>query len=287
VQSDPVRQVAWTGARLSLFADRWDLIGSGALVRTGLQPMWSRSPPVPTDLSVHGVLPPPLRLLLEEAIQKELQSRVIQVVDRQLVLWLSPIFFVPKPDGTFRKIVDCSGLNVYLLFPSFQMEDQRLLAQLLLPRLYACKLDVKDAYHHVRVNHHFSFFLCFQHNGVCYRYLGMPFGVSPAPHAFTAIMHQCVAAARRIWNITILFYLDDILILHKDPIFLRQAVSQICAFFSWLGWIINLKKSDLQPRQQFVYLGWLWDSVTMTVRLTNTKVTALLGAKRVLAVAAR
>jgi hypothetical protein len=100
-------------------------------------------------------------------------------------------------------------------------------------------------------------------------------------------MHQCVAAARRIWNITILFYLDDILILHKDPIFLRQAVSQICAFFSWLGWTINLKKSDLQPRQQFVYLGWLWDSVAMTVRLTDTKVVALLGVTRSLACAAK
>jgi hypothetical protein len=90
-----------------LFADRWDLIGSGALVRRGLQPAWSRLPSTPSDLSTHGFLPPHLRLLLEEAIQKELENKVIQVVAKHLVLWLSPIFFVPKPDGTFRKIMDC------------------------------------------------------------------------------------------------------------------------------------------------------------------------------------
>jgi hypothetical protein len=147
---------------------------------------------------VSGVLPPHLRRLLEEAIQKELQNNVIRIVQRHEVLWLSPVFFIPKPDGSFRKIVDCLGLNAFLLFPSFLMEDQRLLSQILLPRLFACKLDIKNAYHHVRVNHHFSFFLCFTHNNVCYRYTGMPFRVFPAAWTFSHIMHQAIAAARRI-----------------------------------------------------------------------------------------
>jgi hypothetical protein len=231
--------VDWTGARLSLFADRWDLIGGGALVRACLQPAWLHTPPTPTDLPVRGTLPPHLQLLLQEAIRKELANRVIRVVSVDEILWISPIFFIPKPDGSFRKIVDCSGLNEFLLCPSFRMEDQRLLAQILLPRLYVCKLDIKDAYHHVRVNHYFSFFLGFEHNGVFYRYVAMPFGVSPAPLAFSRIMHQCMTAVRKIWNVTALFYLDDILILHQDRAWLQQIISQICDFFTWLCWIIN------------------------------------------------
>jgi hypothetical protein len=116
------------------------------------------------------------------------------------------------------------------------MEDQRLLARILQRRMYACKLDIKDAYHHMRVNHYFSFFPCFQHNNQCYRYTGMPFGVSPAPQAFSAIMHQCVAAARKIWTVTILFYLDEMVILHHDLRYLETVVAQIVHFFVWLGW---------------------------------------------------
>jgi hypothetical protein len=167
------------------------------------------------------------------------------------------------------------------------MEDQRLLAQILLPRLYACKLDIKDAYHHVRVNHHFSFFLGFVHDNVYYRYVAMPFGISPAPRAFSQIMHQCMTAVRKIWNVTALFYLDDILILHQDQTWLRQTISRICDFFTWLGWIINWEKSDLDPKQRFTYLGWHWDTVEMAVSLTDARRAALREDTLVLARAAR
>jgi hypothetical protein len=167
------------------------------------------------------------------------------------------------------------------------MEDQRLLAQILLPRLYACKLDIKDAYHHVRVNQHFSFFLGFGYNNVYYRYVAMPFGVSPAPRAFSQIMHQCMTAVRRIWNVTALFYLDDILILHQDRAWLQQTVSQICDFFTWLGWIINREKSDLDPKQRFTFLGWRWDTVAMSIMLTDERRRALRESTLILAQAAR
>jgi hypothetical protein len=167
------------------------------------------------------------------------------------------------------------------------MEDQRLLAQILLPRLYACKLDIKDAYHHIRVNQHFSFFLGFEHDNVYYRYVAMPFGVSPAPRAFSQIMHQCMTAVRKIWNVTALFYLDDILVLHQDRAWLQRIISQICDFFTWLGWIINWEKSDLDPKQRFTYLGWNWDSVAMAVKLTDARRTVLRGETLMLARAAR
>jgi hypothetical protein len=190
-------------------------------------------------------------------------------------LWVSPIFFVPKPDGTFRKIIDTSALNAFLFSPYFRMEDHRLLFHILQPKSYAVTLDIKNAYHHIRVSDSFSYFLCFAYGGRYYRYVGMPFGVSPAPYVFSSIMHQCIAAVRRIWSVVVIFYLDDLLFLHADPLYLRQAIDQICTFLSWLGWIINHEKSVKVPSQRFRFLGWFWDSIEMTLRLPDTKVALL------------
>jgi ribonuclease HI len=77
--------------------------------------------------------------------------------------------------------------------------------------------------------------------------------------------------------VTVLSYLDDILILHSDPIYLGRATFQICSFFRWLGSIVNVDKSDLAPKQRFAYLGLLWDTIRMTVQLTDARVCALHG----------
>jgi hypothetical protein len=71
----------------------------------------------------------------------------------------------------------------------------------------------------------------------------MPFGLNGAPRVFTKIMKHVVRTIREIWNIKVVKYLDDILILHQD-------------------------KSHLFPSRQFQYLGWEWSSEKMDVTLT-------------------
>jgi hypothetical protein len=115
--SDPIRLVARLGSRLSSFADRWDLSGGGALVRAGLQPRWLSTPRTPSDLSRLDRLPPHLHRLLSDSVQKELLDRVIVEISLRQALCISPIFFVPKPDGTFRKIIDTSALNFHPCLP--------------------------------------------------------------------------------------------------------------------------------------------------------------------------
>jgi hypothetical protein len=107
------------------------LIGSGGLVRRDLLPRWSAIPDPDVNLPPPQILLPHLQRLLNEAIEKELRNRVIQKISKQQTRWLSPVFFIPKPDETFRKITDCSALNIFLHYPSFKMEDQRLLVWIL------------------------------------------------------------------------------------------------------------------------------------------------------------
>ena len=42
-----------------------------------------------------------------------------------------------------------------------------------------------------------------------------------------------------------------------------------------LGWCLTAEKSELKPSRVFHFLGWEWDSVSMTVRLPDQKAKAV------------
>jgi hypothetical protein len=88
-------------------------------------------------------------------------------------------------------------------------------------------------------------------------------------------MRQCVKALRQRWKVTIVHYLDDILLLHGDREYLQRATTEIVRFMMYLGWVINLEKSNLSPSQKVQYLGWEWDSTSCSVRLPLEKVHAI------------
>jgi hypothetical protein len=65
--------------------------------------------------------------------------------------------------------------------------------------------------------------------------------------------------------------MDDVVIMHEDLETLRRATAEIVQFVSWLGWTVNLKKSVMEPKQVFVYLGMEWNTVEMSIRMTKKK----------------
>jgi hypothetical protein len=182
-----------------------------------------------------------------------------------------PIKLALKKNGKWRKITDARSLNVYLQRLHFQMQDQRLLAQVLPQNYFAATADISNAYYQVRVSDNFSHYLCFSFNGKSYRYLGMPFGLRTAPYVFTRTMACVMNAIRTRWDVIGLAYLDDLIFLHKDENYLRMAMGKIMTLMKWLGWVMNEEKCDLQPKQVFEWLGWEWDSRTMTVSLPRER----------------
>jgi ribonuclease HI len=69
----------------------------------------------------------------------------------------------------------------------------------------------------------------------------------------------------------VLHYLDDIILLHPDPEYLKAATAQVAVFLQWLGWVISVEKSELTPKQQFLFLGWKFGSQAMNVCLPRLK----------------
>jgi hypothetical protein len=258
--------------RLYRRLDRWRGIEAEAMVMLGLSPEWRKDPP-PSGLIWQKSLrhQDQKHMQMVEEIQKELDNGVIVEVDQVEVKVLLKVFLVPKKNGEWRKVLDCTAVNTYCRDVRFKMEDHKLLVQLLRPLMWAVSIDIKSAYHHVRVHPQMAPYLCFEYDERYFQYKGMPFGIKMAPRVFSRVMHRCIVIVRQHWRVEAVQYIDDIWIGHMDREYLERVSHEIVTFLERLGWLISWEKSVLLPRQVFSFLGWSWDSVLMTVALAEEK----------------
>jgi hypothetical protein len=100
-------------------------------------------------------------------------------------------------------------------------------------------------------------------------------GLSSACRYFTKVLKVPLSVLREKFGVAITGYIDDTFLV--DPSFNNCAYSTQSSahLFQELGFMINFKKSVLQPTQQLEYLGFIIDSRDMTVRTTPAKVTKL------------
>jgi hypothetical protein len=136
---------------------------------------------------------------------------------------------------------------------------------------FACTLDLTSAFHHVPVEPELRKFLNFRYDGRMYRYKGLPFGLRSAPRVFSKALHACVCAMREAWGLLIFQYMDDLVFLHSNSEKLAEMIEKAVRLLRWLGWTVNMEKSEMRPKQIFVYLGMEWNTKEMTVRLTREK----------------
>ena len=94
-----------------------------------------------------------------------------------------------------------------------------------------------------------------------------------------------VAFLRVTWGILIAIYMDDILIQGSSPSLVYLHAQVAALLFMVLGWSLNWKKSDFIPKQRTIHLGFVVDSVSMTVSCPADKIARLQSSCRNLMVA--
>lgn len=125
----------------------------------------------------------------------------------------APILFAKKKDGSLRLCVDYRGLNKVTVKNRGPLPlIQESLIRLSQAKLFT-KLDLKEAYHRIRIKEGDEWKTAFRTRYGHFEYMVMPFGLTNAPAVFQAHINQVLAG---LVDVTCIVYLDDILIFSED-----------------------------------------------------------------------
>ena len=109
---------------------------------------------------------------------------LVQCTQGDIPECVSSIFCVPKKNKKYQLVTDLRHLNTFCNKRSFQYEDIRTVLDIVQPFDNLITVDIKDGFFHVPVNCDFQKYLGNQHDGVFYKWICLPFGLSLSPYLF-------------------------------------------------------------------------------------------------------
>ena len=98
-------------------------------------------------------------------------------------------------------------------------------------------------------------YLRFHVQGRTYQFKALPFGLSTAPLEFTVVAKEVKLMATQE-GIRIHQYLDDWLVRASSHRVCLQHTKVLVKMCKKLGWLMNLEKSELEPKQVFDFVGY-------------------------------
>ena len=219
---------------------------------------------------------PPLRShpRFEQILTTEVQDleakRAISKVREDGMGFVSPMFLVPKSDGTWRPVVNLKALNRYVVSQHFKMESIRMVKGLIEQGDWLLKLDLKDAYLTVSIDQGHRKYLCFHWQGQMWQFRVLPFGLNSASWTFTKLTKPIVSTLRQL-GIRVIIYLDDMLVLADSVQEARAHLRAVVEILVALGFVRNTKKSVFQPAQRLEFLGFVIDTRDMLIPLPHQR----------------
>ena len=230
-----------------------------------------------SDLPVQKKLPREIHMSEEQVssaksqIQQLIQKGAIQETTFDpKVDFLSNVFLTPKPDGSFRMILNLKQFNKYVEYVHFKMESLQNILDLVVPSCFQAVLDLTNAYLTVPMGRRYIHYLKFSFQGKVYVYLVLPFGISSAPRKFTKLLKPIIAHLRR-QGIFIVIYIDDMWICASSYQACLRSVLIAAELLVRVGFLLNKKKSAPVPSTTAIALGYCIDSFAMVISLPLKK----------------
>lgn len=160
--------------------------------------------PLPTSRLYSLSLPE--REAMEKYITESLAAGIIRASSSPVA---AGFFFVEKKDKTLRPCIDFRGLNNITVKNKYPLPLLTSAFELLQGAVIFSKLDLRNAYHLVRIRDGDEWKTAFNTHLGHFEYLVMPFGLTNAPAVFQALVNNVL---RDFINRFVFVYLDDILI---------------------------------------------------------------------------
>ena len=170
----------------------------------------------------------------------------------------------------FCVFVDLKPLNEFITKETFTMTGAYSVPSIIKKGDWGVKLDITQAYYHVRMAADSTRYLRFIHNGKVYEFQVLTFGAHSSPFAFTRLGKAIILHCHSL-GIRVVIYLDDVLILADTFGMVVRHAQIVVDLLVFLGLTIKIEKSVLVPSQRIFFLGFIWDTRTLTCILPPEK----------------
>lgn len=220
---------------------------------------------------------PAEKVIIDSEIASMLHQNVIEPVPNspESGEYISNIFLRKKKDGGYRVILNLKTFNKFVQKSHFKMTSLQSAIELMSPHAYMASVDFKSAYYSISINKLHRKYLRFMYGGRKYQFRCLPFGLTTGPCDFTKVVKTLFRVLRDKGHLNS-FYLDDSFLVHHTYSGCLRNVLDTITLSRDLGFTINPAKSVLFPTQELVFLGFVLNSVSMTVRLTPDKISHLI-----------
>ena len=263
--------------RLQFFQTNWRLLTQDQYILqivTGVVIPFQQTP-LQTNMPPHISHNQSEKENIEQEIAAMLQKGAIQVVSPMKGEFISPIFLVPKKDGGSKPVINLKRLNFHIVYQHFKMEGLHLLKHIIQEKDFMIKIDLKDAYFCVPMSQQHQPFLRFIWGGTRYQFTCLPFGLAPAPLYFIKLLKPVVAQLPRL-GLRMIVYLDDIIVFNQTREGILRDRDSTLWLLQNLGFVINWKKSVLDPSHCMEYLGFVINPMEMNLSLPKQKMNQLI-----------
>ena len=214
--------------------------------------------------------------LISSEVENLLEKGAIVKVYPVQGQFISNLFLVQKKTGGFRPVINLRRLNEFVKYFHFKMETIETVKSLIQQGDFLCSLDMTDAYFSFLINENDRKFLRFEWDNVLYEFTCLCFGLKSAPRIFTKMMKVPISHLRTL-GVRLSHYIDDSIIAGEDVKSCLNSTNLARQVLEDLGFTINIGKSQFIPSQVILYLGFLWNTKTMTLSLPQDKIDKILG----------
>ena len=207
--------------------------------------------------------------MVDREITSLLTKGAIIPTDVQPTDYFSPVFPRVNKDGTPRLLLNLKTLNAYVKYIHFKMESFQCVLNMLQQNCWMASIDLKSAFYSVPIHPKHQKYLKFLWDQP-YMFVVMPNGYADAPRIFTKILKPVLSYLRSLGFCSVVF-LDDSYLQGSTYAECLQNVTCTIRALQQLGFTIHPTKSILTPTQNIEFLGYIVDSVTMTITLPLRK----------------
>ena len=155
------------------------------------------------------------------------------------------------------------------------MENINTALHAIAPGDFLVSIDLKDDLFSIPIYKPRRKFLRFKWANLTYEFTCLPFGYNLAPRVFTKVLKPVISRLR-VNGYRVVIFLGDILLIGSSAVECLSQLFFLRNLLQGLGFVANVNKSQLIPVTRIPNLGFVVDTISMTLSLPKDKVDKIL-----------